>query len=142
MSRLAQNAYDINQLFSEYATAVENNDTKAIAVLYALPCTFLSNEGSSMYNDLATLEGSISQGRRFYKKHGIKAARPDVRHKYTITDRIVRVKVNWKYVNSKEEEVYNCDYEYIVKKHNSGEWKIEYAISINEQERLQALSKK
>lgn len=137
-----QSATEINELFDYYATALEKNDAKAMALLYALPCTFLSDEGSSIYSELAPLEGSISQGRRFYKKYGIVAAQPDVRNKYPITDKITRVKVNWRYVNKDQKEVYNCDYEYILKLHLDGTWKIEMAISLNEKQQLAALNKK
>lgn len=141
MSRAVITANYINDLFDYYAAALEKNDTKAMAMLYALPCTFLSNEGSSVYTDLAPLEGAISQGRRFYKKYGIVAAQPDVRNKYPITDKIARVKVNWQYVDKDQQEVYNCDYEYIVKQQVDGEWKIEMAISLNEKEQLAQLQK-
>ncbi|MEZ5016352.1 MAG: hypothetical protein R2800_04815 [Flavipsychrobacter sp.] len=141
MSRAVITANEINELFDQYAAALEKNDAKAMAMLYALPCTFLSNDGSSVYSDLAPLEGAISQGRRFYKKYGIVAAAPDVRNKYSITDKIVRVKVNWRYLDKDHRDVYNCDYEYIVKQQIDGEWKIEMAISINEKEQLEQLQK-
>lgn len=132
----------INDLFDAYADAFEKQDAKGMGYLYAMPCTLISDEATSVYSEIAKLEGLIGQGKRFYKKHGITHAIPDVRHKYVFTPRIAQVKVTWVYYNKENEAVYDCDYQYIVRQQANKDWKIEVAISINEQEKMAALLSK
>lgn len=133
---------DINDLFDAYAEVFNKQDAKGMAQLYTMPCTLMSDEASSVYSEEAKLEGLIGQGKRFYKKHGITHAIPDVRHKNVFSAKIVQVKVNWIYYNKDNKPVYDCDYQYIIRKQANKDWKIEVAVSINEQERIDALSDK
>lgn len=132
---------DINDLFEAYAEAFEKQDAKGMAQLYSIPCTLMSDDASSVYSEEAKLEGLIGQGKRFYKKHGITHAVPDVRHKYVFTNKIAQVKVNWVYYNKENEPVYDCDYQYIARLQANKEWKIEVAVSINEHERIANMAK-
>lgn len=134
--------FSVNDFFERYARAVEQQDTKYLASCYALPCTFMADDASQVYTTSTKLEGLINQGKRFYALHGIVQVEPDVRNKLSITDNIIRVKMNWQYTDKKGKEVYNCDYFYIMRLHEQEHWKIEVAISINEKEAIDRLNKK
>lgn len=137
MSKTTKRPINIHNYFERYATAQDNHDTKLMANHYAIPCIFLSQEGSSTYTQQSKLEGLINQGKVFYKKHGITIIEPEVRNHTLIAPNIARTKVNWKYKDHKGTLLYECDYEYILKGEN-GDWKIEMAISVNEKERMEA----
>lgn len=132
----------VNEFFEGYAAAIERQDTKYLANCYALPCTFISDESSLVYTSTSKLENLINQSKHFYAKHGINTVVADVKNKLTISDKIIRVKLNWRYNDSKGLLVYECDYFYILKLHEKNVWKIEVAISVNEKAAIDILNKK
>lgn len=134
--------YRINDFFEAYAQAVERQDSKYMANCYALPCTFIADDASQIYTTEVKLEGLVNQGKRFYAVHGITHAIPDIKSKRSITNRLVRVTLNWKYTDKNGRTVYDCDYYYILKLDEQGQWKIEVAISVNEKEKIAYLSSK
>jgi hypothetical protein len=87
----------INDFFESYAQALEQFDTKAMTLSYHMPCTFLSDESSTVFTELSKLEGLFNQGTSFYKQFGIAHARPQVWSKRFWTDKICKAKVNWQY---------------------------------------------
>lgn len=132
----------VNDFFEGYAKAIERQDTKYLAHCYALPCTFISDESSLVYTTPTKLENLINQSKHFYAIHGITTVTADVMNKLSISNKIIRVKLNWRYMNAKGKKVYDCDYFYILRLHDKQEWKIEVAISINEKEAISKLTKK
>lgn len=134
--------YKVNIFFEEYAKAIERQDTKYLAECYSLPCTFMADDASQVYSTATKLESLINQGKHFYAVHGITTAVPDIKNKLSITPNIIRVKLNWKYLDKKGKKVYDCDYFYILKINDKKKWKIEVAISINEKEAIDKLTKK
>jgi hypothetical protein len=142
MSRNLTELSNINSFFEAYGRALESADTKMMVMHYSLPCLFLSDDSSSAFNDANKLEALFNQATLFYKQFGIVHARPDVWTKRSITNKIVKVKVNWQYYNADNQPVYNCDYEYVLKPDKKGKWKIELSIDINEKERMQQWQEK
>lgn len=134
--------YRVNDFFEGYARALERQDTKYMANCYALPCTFISDDSSLAYTTLTKLESLINQSKRFYALHGITYTIPDIKNKLAISERIMRVKLNWRYYNKKDKLVYDCDYFYILRLDDEQHWKIEVAISVNEKEKIDMLNKK
>ncbi|MCB9065733.1 MAG: hypothetical protein H6551_11405 [Chitinophagales bacterium] len=134
--------YRINDLFEYYANGVQKGDVKQIANCYALPCTILSDNLSAVYTTAAKLESVISQGKRFYKQVGIASVFADVLNKQQVTERIYRVKVHWQYYTATGNPVYDCDYYYLVRLNSEDNWKIEVAISIDEQDKVAELTNK
>lgn len=134
--------YRINELFTEYATGIETGDTKRVANCFAQPCTFITDEGSVVYTSLAKLEGTINQGKRFYKKHHVTTAYPDIRNKRFLSERLVQVRIWWQYLDEQSKMVYQCEYYYIIRLDEEQEWKIELAVPVDEKEQIEALNKK
>ena len=134
--------YRINDFFEAYAQAVERQDSKYVSNCFALPCTFIADDASQVYTTEVKLEGLVNQGKRFYAIHGITHVIPDIKSKSSITQRLVRVTLNWKYTDKKGLTVYDCDYYYILKLDEQDQWKIEVAISVNEKEKIDTLTKK
>lgn len=66
-------------------------------------------------------------------------AKPDVRSRRMITPNIVQATVQWRYFDSTEKSLYDCDYIYMLHLKAGMDWKIETAISINEKERMQKI---
>jgi hypothetical protein len=132
----------INSFFESYAKALEAFDSKAIAQHYSIPCTFLSNEAATAFTDFSALEGLFIKGMGFYKQFGIAHARPEVWSKRPWTDRIAKVKLEWKYYDTNNKPIYNCDYHYILRLDKNDSWKIEMAVSVNEKERMEEWLKK
>lgn len=128
----------LNRHFDTYAAAISNYDTKGMAFHFAIPCTFLSVEKATAFNEASKLEGLFNQGIGFYKQFGITLAEAEIRHKRMIADNIAHVKVKWNYYNTDNTLLYNCDYEYILKANKHNNWEIEMAISINEKEQMEA----
>ncbi len=137
MSITTQALHKISSFFEDYANALESFDSKAMAMHYAIPCTFLSDESAQVFTEASKLEGLFNQGISFYKQFGIANARPEVWSKRQWTDRIVKAKVNWKYYNADNQPVYDCDYQYILKLDKHDKWKIEVSVSVNEKERME-----
>jgi hypothetical protein len=128
--------HSINGFFEQYATALENYDTKHMSMHYALPCNHLSDNSSMTFTEFSKLEGFFNQGATFYKQFGIAHARPEVWSKRSISERTAHAKVNWRYYDVLKQPVYNCDYFYILKLDKNDQWKIELSISINEKEQM------
>ncbi|MBS1687101.1 MAG: hypothetical protein JSS96_00130 [Bacteroidetes bacterium] len=128
----------VNDFFESYAKAYEHFDTKLMAFLHNIPCTLLDDESTSIYQEASKLEGLFNQGIHFYKQHGIVHARAEVWNMHALTDKITKVKVNWKYYNAEKQPVYNCDYHYILKLDKHDQPKIVLSVSVNEKERMEA----
>jgi len=135
--------YKVNEFFEAYAHALENYDTKMMSMQYHLPCTFLSDEGSTLFHEASKLEGLFVQGTSFYKQFGVTHARPQVWSKRMWTEKICKVRVNWQYYDKNNQPIYNCDYQYILRLDKQNKWKIDLSVAINEKERMEEwLSKK
>ena len=132
----------INEFFDTYAKAMEAYDTKLISLHYSLPCTFITEEATKAFTEATKLEGMFNQGIVFYKQNGIINAIPDVRTKMPWTDKIMLVKMNWRYTDANNQYLYDCDYNYVMKLHKNNQWKIEVSTAINEKERMEAWLKK
>jgi len=128
----------INNFFENYARALEQYNTKGLSFMYNIPCTMLSDDAMSLFNDAGRLEGFFNQGATFYRQFGIAKVRHEVWSRRDITPRIANVKVCWRYMNEKEELLYTCDYLYTMKLDKNDMWKIIQSISINEKERMEA----
>ncbi|MGN6568919.1 MAG: hypothetical protein ACTHJ0_13245 [Flavipsychrobacter sp.] len=128
----------VNDFFESYARAYETFDTKLMAYLHNIPCTLLDDDATNIYAEASRLEGLFNQGAHFYKQHGILHARADVWNVQTITDKVAKVKVNWKYFDADKKPVYDCDYHYILKLDKHDQPKIILSISVNEKERMEA----
>jgi hypothetical protein len=134
MNNTALPLQQISDFFEEYATALENYDTKAMAHMHNIPCTLLSDEKTTVFNDASRLEGFFNIGATFYKQFGIAYARPQIWTRREWTDKIMHVKVNWQYFNADKKPVYNCDYHYVLKPTKNNQWKIVLSVSVNEKE--------
>ena len=131
----------ISNFFETYARALENHDTKLMANHYFIPCTFISDDSNTTFNDASKLEGLFNQGVIFYKQFGIIHAWPQVWSKQFWTDKIARVKVKWSYLDKDKQLVYECDYQYVLKLDKHNHWKIILSVSINEKERMEEWQK-
>ena len=137
MNTLTPPTQQINNFFEIYAKALENYDTKGMAFLYNIPCTMLSDDATTLFNDAGKLEGFFNQGVGFYRQFGIAHVRPEVWNRREWTGRIVNLKVNWQYFDGNKKPIYNCDYQYILKLNKGNEWKIVLSVSVNEKERME-----
>lgn len=127
----------LSTFFDEYAKALENYDTKAMAYLYNIPCTMLSDDATTLFNDAGRLEGFFNQGVSFYRQFGIAHVRTEVWSRREWTDKIINVKVNWQYFDHHKKPIYNCDYHYVLKLNKLNQWKIVLSTSVNEKERME-----
>ena len=137
MNSLSTPVQNINDFFEIYANALEQHDTKGMTFLHNIPCTMLSDDTTTLFNDASKIEGFFNQGMSFYRQFGIAHARADVRSWYHLTPRIVTVKVNWIYADALKQLVYSCDYHYIMKLDKRNTWKIIQSVSVNEKERME-----
>ncbi|MCD6010917.1 MAG: hypothetical protein K0Q79_779 [Flavipsychrobacter sp.] len=127
----------INNFFETYATALERYDTKGMAYLYNIPCTMVSDDTTTMFNDAGKLEGFFNMGAGFYRQFGIAKVRPEIWNRRNWTDKIVNVKVNWQYYDNLDKPIYNCDYHYVLKLDKNNHWRIVLSVSVNEKERME-----
>lgn len=126
----------INEFFETYANALENYDTKHMAFHYQMPCLFITESASNVFTEASKLEGMFNQGTAFYKQYGIINSRPEVLAKNFLSDKICRVKVMWEYFDKDNQPLYNCEYQYILRKDKNDHWKIDVSIAINEKEKM------
>ncbi|MCF8450737.1 MAG: hypothetical protein K9G49_12775 [Taibaiella sp.] len=105
--------------------------------MYNIPCTMLSDEATSLFNDSVKLEGFFNQGAGFYKQFGISHVRQDIWTRKLITSKITSVKVNWQYFDALQQPIYSCDYLYTMKLDKNNQWKIVVSVSLNEKERME-----
>jgi hypothetical protein len=127
----------INSFLEVYATALQIYDTKHMAFLYGMPCTIISDEKTTVFNDVSRLEGFFNQGAAFYKQFGIVKAVPQIWSRRGWTDRIMNIKVNWQYYDCNGKPIYNCDDHYVLKADKHNLWKIILSVSANEKERME-----
>jgi len=137
MSVQAPPFQQINSFFESYATALEKYDTKGMAFLYNIPCTLVSDDTTTLFNDITKLEGFFNMGAGFYKQFGIAKVRPVVWNRREWTEKIVNVKVNWEYFDEHGMPIYKCDYYYVLKLDKHNLWKIVLSVSVNEKERME-----
>ncbi len=127
----------INTFFESYSRALELYDTKGMAFLYNIPCTMVSDDATTVFNDAGRLEGFFNTGIGFYRQFGIAIVRHEIWSRREWTGRIINVKVNWQYLDSLNNPIYNCDYQYVLKLDKNNQWKIVLSVSLNEKERLE-----
>jgi len=120
-----------------FAKALEIPDTKAMAYMYSMPCTLLSDDTTMNFNDNARLEGFFNQGMSAYRQFGVVKVHHEVWSKHRLTDKIVLVKVRWHYFDENDALIYYCDYEYIMKLEKNNDLKIAMSISLNEKQKLE-----
>ena len=127
----------INHFFENYAHALENHDSKSMSYMYHIPCTLLSDDATTLFNDAGKLEGFFNQGISFYRQFGITHVRHEVWSRRDWTDKITHAKVNWQYYDKNNNPIYNCDYHYVLKLDKNNQWKIILSTSVNEKERME-----
>jgi hypothetical protein len=127
----------VTAFFDQYARALEQYDTKGMAYLYHSPCTMVSDETTSVFNDPGKLEGFFNVGAGFYRQFGIAHARPEVWTRRDWTGRIINVKVQWQYLDALMQPVYDCEYQYVLKTDKHNQWKILLSVSVNEKEQME-----
>ncbi|MES2702222.1 MAG: hypothetical protein V4649_06260 [Bacteroidota bacterium] len=127
----------VNKFFEIYAAALEGYDTKRMAFLYNMPCTLVSDDKTTVFNDFSRLEGFFNQGSIFYRQFGIVKAQPEIWTRRDWTNRIMNAKVNWQYYDSADKLIYSCDYHYVLKADKYNQWKIILSVSVNEKERME-----
>ena len=108
-----------------------------MAYLYHIPCTLLSDDATTIFNDVGKLEGFFNQGVSFYRQFGISHVRHEIWARREWTGRIANVKVNWQYFDQNQKPIYKCDYLYILKLDKNNQWKIILSTSVNEKERME-----
>ena len=132
----------INDFFEDYAKALELYDAKGMANLYHMPCTMLSDDTTSIFNEPSKLEGFFNQGAGFYRQFGIANVLADVWSSRPFTERIVSVKVCWRYMDVFKKPIYDCDYFYTMKLDKNDVWKIVQSVSVNEKQRMEEWKEK
>ena len=132
----------VTNFFETYAAALERYDTKAMSYLYNIPCTMISDDATTMFNDAGRLEGFFNMGAGYYRQFGIVKARPDIWNRRHWSGKIINVKVNWQYFDSNDNPIYNCDYQYVMKLDKNNHWRIILSVSVNEKERMEEWRKK
>lgn len=108
-----------------------------MAYLHHIPCTMLSDDTTTVFNDFSKLEGFFNQGLSFYRQFGIAHVRADVWSRQQLTPRICKVKVHWHYSDAFKQPIYDCDYHYVLKLDKYNQWKIMLSVSVNEKERME-----
>jgi hypothetical protein len=137
MSNSLLSLQQVNSFFESYAAALENYDTKGMAALYNIPCTLISDDTTTLFNDPTKLEGFFNMGAGFYRQFGIARVRPVIWNTKELTAKIINVKVNWAYFDQNEKPIYKCDYYYVLKADKNNMWKIILSVSVNEKERME-----
>lgn len=132
----------INDFFDTYAKAIENHDTKLMAHHYAIPCTLISDDSANTYTEASSLEGLFNQAVVFFKQYGIVHARPEIWTKHCWTDKIVKVKLTWHYLDAQLAPLYSFTDKYVLRMDKNNHWKIILSVSINEKERMEEWIKK
>jgi hypothetical protein len=137
MSNFTLPMQQVNSFFETYAKALEQYDTKGMAFLHNVPCTMISDDTTSQYNDVSKLEGFFNTGAAFYRQFGIAHVRPEVWTRRAWTNRIINVKVNWYYMDVFKNPIYDCENQYVLKLDKHSQWKIMLSVSVNEKEKIE-----
>ncbi len=127
----------MNSFFENYARALEQYDTKGLAFMYNFPCTMLSDDAVSTFNDAGKLEGFFNQGMSFYRQFGIAHVRHEVWNRRDITSRIMVAKVIWQYFDALKAPIYNCEYHYTLRLDRNNNWRIVQSVAVDEKERVE-----
>ena len=128
----------VNDLFDDFAVALERMDTKAMAMHYNMPCMLLANDSETAFSDYGRLEGFFNRGAYAYRQFGIAKVRHEVRMKQEWAGQIFFARLRWHYLDADDRLVYHCDYNYILKPDKNGAVKIAMSVSLNEREQMQA----
>jgi len=137
MSNFTPPMQQISIFFETYAKALEQYDTKGMAFLYNMPCTLISDDNTSPFNDSTKLEGFFNIGAGFYRQFGVAHASADVWSWRALTERIVSVKVMWYYADVFKNPIYDCEYHYVLKLDKHNQWKIILSVSVNEKAKIE-----
>ena len=133
----ANTVQNINDFFEMYARALDQHDTKAMAYMYNIPCTMLSDDATTFFNDYSKLEGLFNQGVNFYRQFGIAHIHAEVWSWQELSRRVIKAKVHWQYMDAAGKQVYSCDYQYVLKLAKNNQWRIILSVSVNEKERME-----
>ncbi len=130
---------DIVEFFTDYKDILESYSPKQVAENYDFPFLFISDQSKSMYVQQSELEELFRQMSMQYKQYNITKARFDILFSRKVTDQIFYVEVKWDFLYPNEEKVYDCHYNYTIRKEASGKLKISSLISVDEHIKLQKL---
>jgi hypothetical protein len=129
---------DINDFFESYAQSLETFDSKRLAFLHNIPCSLLSDDSTTFFNDAGRLEGFFNQGMSYYRQFGIAKVSVEVLSRINISEKIVKARVLWKYYDASNQPIYQCNYQYIIKVDKHQHLKIVVSISVDEKEQMEA----
>lgn len=129
---------DINDFFESYAQSLETFDSKRLAFLHNIPCSLLSDDATTFFNDSGRLEGFFNQGMSYYRQFGIAKVGVEVLSRINISEKIVKARVLWKYYDALQQPIYHCNYQYILKVDKHQHLKIVLSISVDEKEQMEA----
>ena len=128
---------ELNTFFELFAEALALFDTKTMAHLYHMPCTLLSDDNCNMFSEAVKLEGFFNRGASVYKQIGVARVKAEIWNRQIWTDKMMMVKVKWKYADHNGTEIYSCDYNYILKREKDQQLRIVMSVSVNEKERME-----
>ena len=127
----------VNSFFEKFAEALQGYDTKTMAFLYHMPCTLLSDDATTLFNDYTQLEGFFNQGASIYRQMGVAIVKHEIWNKHNWTEKIVNAKVKWYYFDAENNPIYNCEYQYVLKTDKHSQLKIIMSVSINERKQME-----
>jgi hypothetical protein len=111
---------DLERLFSNYGAALAAGDTNRTAGFYGFPVTMLTDHFVGSLDTPGALHSALAQARETYLQWGITGTTHELLAVESVSDKIARVRVHWRYLGPDGVPLLEPTYEYLIRADGAG----------------------
>ncbi|TJZ73647.1 hypothetical protein FCG67_24035 [Rhodococcus oryzae] len=110
----------IDRYLTAYGNSLAEFDADAATALWGLPGTIVNDEFAGSLSSRADMAAGLSQSYPLYRQLGLAGVTHQILESVALTDRLVRVRVRWSFLDSAGETLTTSDYEYLLREDPDG----------------------
>jgi len=134
-------AGQLKSFFDIYGAALEKFDARAASGFYGFPCFMISDNFAGALSSPDELTTGLSQAYEFYKQFDLAKVTYEFTKIEVVSEKLVRVRITWKFYDSKGTFLTDSDYVYLLRKENDS-FKVYVVIPLDEEQKMQELIQK
>jgi hypothetical protein len=132
----------VEKFFQDYADAFRSKSRGRLLAKFCLPLTFLTNSGPIVLNDEERLSANLDALMRRYEQIEAVDWEYTIRGVRAIGAGIHLVEIEWRFFNTYNELLYNCDTSYILARDANTDVKVMAIIAHDENEEYENVLKR
>lgn len=132
----------VDDFFRDYAEAFRARSTDRLLAKFALPLTFLTKGGPIAFNDRDRLAANVDALIHRYERIGAADYAYTIKDVRTMGDGIELIKLEWRFLDARDELIYACDTTYILAHDAKAPAKVMAVVAHNENEEYEKALKR